>query len=96
MTTAPPEKLPIIGRELGLITHLTKLVGDAAGRKHETTNPHDTLDRRGFSFRVRLFDEDGPTGRVARVTVELEGIDHELAADTALRPHHLARRFPGS
>lgn len=71
------EKLAIIGRERALIDKLAKLLADSTGRYHERTDPRHTA--RGAVFEVRIFEGDRrrgwPTGRIARVTVELDRIE---------------------
>jgi hypothetical protein len=60
----------IIGRERALIDGLAKLLHKAVVTRHEHTSIIES--RRGSYFEVRISDPDGePTGRVARVTVEL-------------------------
>lgn len=85
------DKLPIIGRERALIDGLSKplqaLIGGpppshrtlAAVRRHHSAPIRET--DRGNTFEVHLFDPDGePTGMVARVTVELDRFERELAS----------------
>jgi hypothetical protein len=74
---AQPEVLPIIGRERWLIDSLTMQLRGAL-RGHATTTPN-LEGRRGGSFEVLIHVDDEPTGHVARVTVELDRFDTELA-----------------
>ena len=64
------EALGIIGHEAALARGLTKLLLDAAKKRHDWQDPVQT--RRGETFDLELHDPDGnPTGIVARVNVEI-------------------------
>lgn len=66
-------ELGIIGRERALVDKLAKRLHDKGAAGHELTDVQPTA--RGATFRVRLFDGPEYTHRIARVTVEFEGID---------------------
>lgn len=66
---------PIIGRELMLIDKLTKSLSERGCLGHEVA-PISAM-RRGNTFLVRLMEGNKRSGRIARVTVELEGLDEE-------------------
>lgn len=76
--------LGIIGRERMLIDVLARAFHGATGG-HEVTDVVPT--DRGATFRVRIFEGRTYTGRIARVTVDLEGVEsmEEYLADKALR-----------
>jgi hypothetical protein len=66
----------IIGRDRFLIEKLTTQILDGV-RGHATTKPLE--GRRGNSFEVLIHVDGKPTGHVARVTVELDRFDVDLA-----------------
>lgn len=75
MESLPPvdiDKLAgIIGRERALIDALSKLVLASLNQRHDYTPLRET--RRGVVFEVAIRDpDDKPTGRVARISIELE------------------------
>jgi hypothetical protein len=64
----------VIGRDSQLMEGLAKLLRDATRKRHEYGELRET--RRGYVFEVRLFDPDRqPTGRIARVTAELDRVE---------------------
>lgn len=65
--TAP---LAIIGRERALANSLTKLLHNATKTRHNYAPITETP--RGTTFRVELLVDKEPTGRTARVTIEME------------------------
>ncbi len=67
------EPLSIIGYDVQLIGELTSKLHKAVRRHYMTTDPSDT--RRGQTFEVAL-----PDSRFARVTVELDRVDPDLAS----------------
>lgn len=64
------EKLGLIGRDYVLIKKLAQQVRTAMRREYEHTVLHETADRRGQWFEVRM-----DTGHVARITVVLDRIE---------------------
>lgn len=73
--------LAIIGRERALVDGLTKDLHKEAGRHYDYEKVRST--RRGASFRVVLDagEEGGYGARTARVTVEVEPLDHAVTTD---------------
>lgn len=69
------ERLGILGRERMLVNMVTRQLLDAAGRKHEYTEPKPT--DRGATFRLRLFEGNEDTRRIVSVTIELESVEQE-------------------
>jgi hypothetical protein len=69
-------ELPIMGRELALISALTKRLRAAAWTAHGTKSP--AQHRRSQSFEVMIHVDGEPTGHIARVTVELDRFDRDL------------------
>lgn len=73
--------MPIIGREYALVQALTKALRKAAGGRHVTTVIKNERTPRGFEFEVAICEPDQkpheriPTGRIARVTVELDRVE---------------------
>lgn len=65
-----PEKLGLIGRDYVLIKKLAEQVRTLMRREYDFTALHETADRRGQWFEVRL-----PTGHIARITVTLDRIE---------------------
>lgn len=63
-------KLGLIGRDYVLIRKLAEQVRTAMRREYDYTALHETADRRGQWFEVRLGD-----GHVARITVVLDRIE---------------------
>lgn len=74
MTATQPEKLPLIGRDRFIIEKLAKTLHGAASRVGDYTPVREIP--RGNYFEVLLVD-----GYVAKVTVELDRIDHDLKPD---------------
>jgi hypothetical protein len=67
---AEPE-MGIIGRERALIDALGRLVLAALNKHHDYTPLRET--RRGTEFEVAIRGpDDEPTGRVARISIELQ------------------------
>lgn len=71
--------LAIIGRERALIDALAKKLNDAA-RGHEVTKVYETP--RGAMFDVRIFDGKESSGRIARVSVDLERVEQDGYGET--------------
>lgn len=69
-------ELPIMGRELALISALTKRLRAAAWTAHGTKSP--AQHRRSQSFEVMIHVDGEPTDHIARVTVELDRFDRDL------------------
>lgn len=70
----PTQKLSIFGRERSLIDGLAELLHAAVRISHDYGPISE--ERRGSKFEVRLLDHDGEqTGRIARVTVELDRVE---------------------
>ena len=68
---------PLIGRERALIDRLATQLHDAA-RSHHDYGPLRERPR-GASFEVRILAEGGETGRIAKVTVELDRVEESRA-----------------
>lgn len=79
--------LSIIGRERALIDKLTKVMFDAARRHHNYTPMVDTP--RGSTFTVQILVDGEPTGRVARVNVEL------VAEEAVTEEQYVVRLWDG-
>lgn len=73
-----PEVLGLIGRDDVLVRKLAKLVNKAARKHHDYTGLRPYLldgVLRGYQFDVLIHEPDGPTGHVARITVELDRVN---------------------
>lgn len=80
-STSPSEpKLSIIGRERYLMDQLTKLLADAADKKHWVSKPYLNAHR-GGSFEVAIRVDGEVTGHIARVTIELDRFVPNLRID---------------
>lgn len=65
-------QMSIIGRERALVNKLTKALQETVAPRHEYTKIVETS--RGASFEALLFEGGESTGRVVRVTVELDRV----------------------
>lgn len=72
------EQLPIIGREVALVTALAKKLRAASKDADHAVSDWTPDTKRGVYFEVLIHHEREPTGHVARVTVELDRFDREL------------------
>lgn len=70
------EKPAILGRDRALIDRVAMDVIDAVKFRHEWMPLVE--DRRGSFFDVRIEGPEGPTGHIARISVELLRVDPEL------------------
>lgn len=61
----------IIGRDHALVTKLARELNAAGGAN--TTEPREI--RRGYTWDAQILADGEPTGRVARVTVELDRVE---------------------
>lgn len=66
-------KLGILGRERILINRLTQLLHRETQRRHNY-GPIRKTDR-GCAFEVEILEGGDSTGRIARVTVELDRVE---------------------
>lgn len=73
MPTNKGASRPIIGRERALIDALAKLLYEAARNSHDYGPIRET--ERGSTFEVRVLSGGAMTGRVARVTIELDRVE---------------------
>ena len=74
MSDYPPiRQEAIIGRERALLDGLTKLIHDAVRSRHDY-GPISERPR-GATFEVHLLAGDEQTGRIARITVELDRVE---------------------
>lgn len=66
-------KQPIIGRERALIDALASLIFEVVRNRHDYGPIRET--ERGSTFEVRVLSGGAMTGRVARVTIELDRVE---------------------
>ena len=65
----------LIGRDDVLVRKVAAKLRHQATYLGDYSDLRQTDDRRGYTFAVRLHDDDGPTGHIVRVTVELDRVE---------------------